>query len=271
MSPKLIHYYHLYSQGYWMDAWEEHIKKVQDSGLYDRLESIKVGMVGAQINRDEAAEIVKVYDKVEIAASLPGGWEQETLDVIYNDIHSSEEETYVLYAHTKGSAYRSPISVWWRRDMNKHTIGRWQESIALLDDEYDATGIYWRTMPMLGKRSPVMHPHFSGNFWWAKASYLRTLGKPVRGNRYDAEAWIGYNVNIKQFDLYPGAPKVQGPVNLPPRVFKKLYSGETVTVFVNDNVQGPFGQKLRVGQVIELPNLPYVQILISSGAVTLWT
>lgn len=270
MSHKLVAYFHLFSGGTWLDAWEEYIEKLIACKLYDQLDSIKVGLVGGPNSREQAKEIITKYDKVEIINEAVTGFEQETLEALYRDVHSSEDEYYVLYAHTKGSGYRNPINVWWRRDMLRHTIGRWREATGALNDGYEIVGIYWRTMPMLGPKSPVLHPHFSGNFWWAKASYLRTLGPLYKNSRYDAEAWIGYNMDARWLDLYPGAPRIQGPISAVRRLNPKAITGELMTVKVMNRVQGPYGDKLVPGHIVEVFDSPYVQVLLNSGAVVPW-
>lgn len=263
---RLVHYYHLYANGNWLEPWEDQIKALVDSGLYQKLDSIKIGVVGGSGQRKAAIEAVTLHDKVQIVVEASTGYEQETLDILYQESMESEEEIYFLYGHTKGAAFHRPINAWWRRDMIRHTVERWQESISLLNEGYDATGIYWRRGP-LGSKSPVANSHFSGNFWWAKSSYLNTLGVPARNSRYDAEAWIGLNPNIKAYELHGGMPKVgRGS----PRPQKPPRPGEYSSYLVVSKVLGPYG-KLTPGRVVSLPNTVYVQTMVKSGAIQLWS
>jgi hypothetical protein len=47
-------------------------------------------------------------------------------------------------------------------------------------------------------------PHFSGNFWWTKASYINTLDHEYldNPNRLFREFWIGTNPNVKKHEFH---------------------------------------------------------------------
>jgi hypothetical protein len=62
----------------------------------------------------------------------------------------------------------------------------------MLATGYDAVGPLFVENP----------PYFAGNFWWAKASHIRTLKLPT-GTRNEAEGWIGTNSRAKFFSLCP--------------------------------------------------------------------
>ncbi len=177
----LGHYYHLYSQGIWQEAWKEHITALIDSSLYEHLDFIKIGMVGDKQSREYAIDIVKQHNKVEIAAESDSGFEQVTHDVIEQDIKSPGKSFKVLYCHSKGAANHRHDQDNWRREMTNGTVYHWKECVDLLD-QYDAIGCRYRASPFR---------HLSGNFWWATSSYLSTLAQISYTYRDDAEAWIG--------------------------------------------------------------------------------
>ena len=116
--------------------------------------------------------------------------------------HSLSEDFNVLYIHTKGVAYlekgnTKEIVMYWRKYMEHFCIGKWKECLNALD-EYDAAGceFYGSNKHFSGNVNP---PHFSGNFWWARSSYLRTLPRVEdvilpeihSAERMKAEFWIG--------------------------------------------------------------------------------
>lgn len=269
-TPKPIYvYFHLYAAGDWVEPWTDFITGVTDTGLYDRMVAMKVGIVGLPSQREAAKELIKTYgDKIEVLVEADRGYEQLTLDVLNKEVQ--DQDFYCLYAHTKGAAYRRPQNSWWRRDMIRHTVRRWAEAVEALDNGYDAAGIFWRSRPQLGPRSPVLDPHFSGNFWWAKSEYLRTLGPPLHNTRYDAEAWIGRNLLIRWLDLNPGAPS-QGPAKpkRPGALKRSFMMGDKITVLVSAQVMGPMGLRLKPGTVVELDDVPYTRLLVKSGQVFL--
>jgi hypothetical protein len=116
-------------------------------------------------------------------------------------------ESKVLYLHTKGVSYHvcPPSVVDWRNMMLYFLINN--DCIKLLDD-YDIVGCNYLENPS--------RPHFSGNFWWTRASHVVKL-KPIETSvKHDAEWWIFsnnesspsyysmHNSNINHYhELYP--------------------------------------------------------------------
>jgi hypothetical protein len=130
-------------------------------------------------------------------------WEFPTLDQLKKDVDSTDEEFYVCYFHLKGLSRLGDQRVQdWRHYMEYWCIDQWEENVAKLDEGMDTAGANYVEGPWA---------HYSGNFWWARASYIRKLeplvhpdnlpwGTPSKyinavldnGNfRYEHEAWIG--------------------------------------------------------------------------------
>lgn len=115
----------------------------------------------------------------------------------------SSDDTKVLYIHHKGASRPTDKNVMdWKDVMAHFNINKWEDCVKKLDEGYDTCGINWR------EDFPI--PHYSGNFWWANASYIKKLKKllrpaynnfqpqyPIVGDKYeyqyrhDAEFWIG--------------------------------------------------------------------------------
>lgn len=132
----------------------------------------------------------------------PIEFETPTLMSIKDESDHTEEEFYALYMHQKGIRHPDASSVHaWRRYMQYFSIERWRDCIAKLNEGYDAVGVDWRDDPW---------KHFSGNFWWARASYIRKLPRwqrpkhcgykrqfshlvydPYDDYRMENEFWIG--------------------------------------------------------------------------------
>lgn len=147
-----------------------------------------------------------IYNNVSLIdhKSSPIEFELSTLFEIKQLCDSTDEEFYVLYLHHKGASRigtlkHSPISDW-RNYMLYFNVEKWEECVKSLDEGYDTVGVEWIEKPTLPK-------HYSGNFWWATAKYIRSLPVIVRPTdsahtgksqfgfkqhyRLDAEMWIG--------------------------------------------------------------------------------
>lgn len=173
---KLVHYYHIYSNGLWQLPFDEHLRALTDSGLLDALDFIGVGIVGADANRTHVKKLLP--PKFHVVAEAGIGFEQLTHTALAADL---QEPAKIFYAHTKGAANHRHDQDTWRREMTEGVVYHWRECVDLLD-KYDAVGCRWR-------RSPWRH--YSGTFWWATSSYLSTLAPISYAYRDDAEAWIG--------------------------------------------------------------------------------
>jgi glycosyltransferase involved in cell wall biosynthesis len=111
-------------------------------------------------------------------------FERPALELIEKLVKDSEAP--ILYLHTKGMSHADGDVFWhnWRRLQMAALVARWKEHVQALN-EFDCVGVnWWRTYPST---------HFSGNFWMARASYLRTLPRVSEywRDRYSAERWIG--------------------------------------------------------------------------------
>lgn len=114
-----------------------------------------------------------------------------------------DTDTAILYCHLKGVTHAgSPIETNitdWRNLLQYFNIVQWNKCVNLLDQGYDTVGVNFLQKP---------YPHYSGNFWWAKSGYIRSLPKlvlpstidfkkqlfeSVEEYRHEAEMWIGYN------------------------------------------------------------------------------
>lgn len=126
-----------------------------------------------------------------------------SLAVLKNYCDSLENEEYILYLHTKGVSWigRDPTYTYikdWKNLMLYFNVEKWKDCINALNDNFETVGVNWNT--------EHSYPHYSGNFWWAKASYIKKLPKLKRPKlinyksqfglgpsncRLDAEFWLG--------------------------------------------------------------------------------
>jgi hypothetical protein len=139
-----------------------------------------------------------VNSKVEIVVYPENKEEADTLKWV-RDYSAKNPEDYILYFHMKGISKQNRNTEDWRRYMEYFVIEKWKDCVAKLDEGYDCCGVMWNTDTPIG-----MHPHFSGNFWWAKTSYINTLDHTYLDAefRWDREFWIGTNPDAKVFEFH---------------------------------------------------------------------
>lgn len=177
-------FYHVFTVNHWKEILLEQLDRMEKAGM---LEDAASG----------GTKHLFVSGDLEKVAELAGeGWiyhnstgEPDTLNQLRGII---PDDDVSLYIHTKGVTRLDfkQNSTDWRKFMEYFVLDKWRDCVSALV-EYDACGVnYW---------SDHEKPHFSGNFWWAKNSYLKTL-PPVSSNRLDAEFWVGRNnPNVKCF------------------------------------------------------------------------
>lgn len=202
---KVRHYYHCYAAGAWSGPVRDHFTALGRAGLDDTRTT--VGLVGPEADRRMARErITELCAKwaLPVPSDWPQeehGWEQVTLLRLYADLHEDDDDYAVLYMHTKGAANNLDSSAAWRRSMTRALVGSWEECVMYLRAGCDAVGCHWVKSP----EWPDQVPFFAGNFWWARASYLRTLDKPLNETRWQPETWVSLG-EPRIHDMLPGWP-----------------------------------------------------------------
>lgn len=210
MQKKLYHFYHIYADGHWFTPLTEQLKAVRKSHLHHHLDGFFIGITSSDQNKGKVTKFLKLYSlffpfKYTIVNHCTTGWEQTTLDKLYD--FSLDHDGYVLYAHTKGAATRHNTNTYWRQSMIHFNVKNWKVAVEKLKD-HQAVGCHW----LLPKDLPYNGNYFAGNFWWADLALIKTLGKPLRNSRFDAETWLGSRFETHPFALYdlsPGHPSIE--------------------------------------------------------------
>ncbi len=185
-NKKIYGFWHIATIGPWQAIVERQFSKIISSGLYDASDSIFVSVVGAK-SREDVPTALRIGKFVASSDPDLTRYEFATLQMLQQ--RALEEDCYCWYIHVKGVSEpgdaQSPR--WrWREYMEYFVIENWRVCVQCLQD-HDMVGAEWRTTPA---------PHYSGNFWWADACYLRQLPclkaveRAARGDRYAAEYWI---------------------------------------------------------------------------------
>lgn len=182
---------HACSKGAGMEILDSQLRRVRNSLLYNRVRKIHIGIVGEMSDPLECfqSSLINVYH----LSNIPSDGEYKTIRHFMDNLLDPQGD--VLYFHTKGVSHPGDKKNRdWREMMEYFVIDEWEKAHDRLD-ENDVVGC---NLSKDGK-NPV---HFSGNFWWARGSYLlknkSRLGKEV----YRFED--GYYRKIKAGeDVYP--------------------------------------------------------------------
>ena len=172
------------------------LEYIEKNGLIEKVETIYISIVG-----DCTEQLLQIpdkhQDKVKKIHSSPRltDYELPTLKLLFN--HCTTHTNHrVLYLHTKGVGKEvNPCIEDWIHYMLYFLVEKYEDAILKLDT-YITVGVDLREVPVL---------HYSGNFWWANASFISTLPDPIEFNcltkypnplqslRHNQEFWICYN------------------------------------------------------------------------------
>lgn len=224
---------HMNDMGAGKDITQEQIDKIISSGLIDNAE-LFLAINYNKENYDWLKEKLQNYNNVHFLelGARPDDWEMPTLETLKNYCDSSIDDFDVLYIHHKGAHYQDKFNfkfiTEWRQLLEYFNIEKWEDCVAALR-KTDTAGINFRSLPW---------PHYSGNFWWAKSSYIKKLPKIKKRNnslnessqfgnytggwnyRWDAEAWIGM-ANPSVTNFYDSAVD-HYTVSYPSKIYKKV-------------------------------------------------
>jgi hypothetical protein len=193
----MVHiYYHIYATDGVESIIDEQLNLIKKH--FDFPYILNVGISLANQNQS----ISHIFDRLKnIRDVRASGNEFVTLDLIEKDKNKFGDSDYILYLHTKGASkqnnegYNNIIS--WRHLMNYYNIELNKKVFNIFEKtNYNTYGV------LLGKAGNWKI--YSGNFWWAKASYLKTIEMDgVKRNRYNAEVdYIQNGIDWKPYSPY---------------------------------------------------------------------
>jgi len=192
----IVVFYNVYAGGnHYDNIVQTQLKTVKGSGLLDQLDRVFYTTSGEH-GRDYNIGNSSKYIHIAHYEGLNG--ELHTLNLLHHFCHANPASK-VLYFHDKGSYHYNDENQEFVKLLNCYVLNT--HCIEALDD-HDTCG--WRI-------SPIPVPHYSGNFWWARCSYINTLINPMAQvnnqtfiekapnlnpcvgltNRFFAEFWIG--------------------------------------------------------------------------------
>ena len=181
--PDIVVYMHIACIGRWRLIVDRLYSRMKKSGLFMCIKEIRVAIVG---DFDAATGLDFLSNpKVKIVFKSPdvGVYEHKIMEILRADAERMERNTYIFYCHSKGVKYPEPTP----------SIDDWVELLTWVNiDNYDSCCRWLETVDAVGAnllRAPKIH--FSGNFWWARHSYIKNLKPYVRVNDVSPEMYIG--------------------------------------------------------------------------------
>ena len=222
MKPKIVVVYHTYMfMDRYMDIMTEQTRLLFSSGLYQACDKLYVGVnTSPTMKPDSGVEWLNRFFRFTSSKEINGTDNSKVEIVVYDD---NKEETrtlmwvrdyakenpndYIFYFHTKGITKLNQATEDWRHYMEFFNIEKWNDCVDKLNDGWDACGVMFNTVKSVSTKSGLplgVFPHYSGAFWWAKASLINQLNHKYldEKNRYYREFWIGSYDRGKYFEFH---------------------------------------------------------------------
>lgn len=185
-----IHSCHLATSG--LTILDELVQSIIDNGLISHLAHVYIINIGESIDADrysnDKIKIIQLSSKIHM-------FENCTINIMH-DFCSMNTAASVLYLHTKGITYQKGTNLnieHWRQMMMYYMIEQYETCNDKLL-EYDTVGCNCLDLPL---------KHYSGNFWWANASYINTLDKIYNIKyRHSAEFWLLSGEQANSYEIY---------------------------------------------------------------------
>ena len=219
--------YHIFCARGWQRLVADQYAHLKQSGLLDATRKLFVSCIVFRDTDEQELRRIMPTDKLCIVSVQhnPKMFEYPALAQVKKIC--AEEDCLIYYFHTKGISFyggesSDPHYRWfmrnvesWRKEMEYFLMDQWQVAVNTLSDGYDMYGSY-RWPPLPAKR--VM---YSGNFWWTKAAYVRTLAdiRPERmaSDRLFAELWL-YKGGGRDFSAFD-TDAILYRVNIPASIY----------------------------------------------------
>ena len=229
LKPKMvcfIHSCHLLESGTEkLDLILEAVLKVKE------IQVITINNIGLRLDSKYEAMDPRII--VVHCSDNPLEFELPTLRLMH-EFSLNSPNTKILYVHTKGISYPKGDSRYepgldWINYMLYFLCEKSEKCLKLLDT-HDVVGCNFSENPK---------PHFSGNFWWATAKYLKGLELTNLVDKMSAEWW-----------LHSGKPEKATLWNSEKNHFLEKYSKEeyTLTRYLSGGRLGDFIHQLSVIQ-----------------------
>lgn len=167
------------------------VEYLYNKKLLEKMEFLYINNIGKQLDE-------KVFSKfgnniiITNYSTNTNTFENDTLKMIhfYSQLHVNKN---ILYLHTKGITWKADPYIFqnirnWVDFMLYCLVDHSTDCIKMLN-KVDVVGcLYWDEQHGYGFPN-----HYSGNFWWTRVEYIKTLNVESLNNKSDAEFWLFKN------------------------------------------------------------------------------
>lgn len=157
---------------------KKQIDRVRQSGLLEN-GTLFLCINGDLVHFFPLLNYIESYPNIRVChvSDTITSYEYPTLEFLKTAADNSEKDDYYLYFHTKGLSYRNNQGLDdWRKFMEYWLVDHWKLCVGQLDIGFETCGTNYINGTYLGiDRKPATWPHYTGNFWWARSSYIRRL------------------------------------------------------------------------------------------------
>jgi hypothetical protein len=193
----MVHiYYHIYAIEGADTIVKEQLELIKNN--FDFPYKLNIGISIANDNTS-IINILNLFNISDLRDVRARGNEFVTLDLMEKDKEKFGDSDYILYLHTKGASKQHLENViTWRHLMNYFNIEKYKNVFKIFEKtSYNTYGV-------LLTNAGNFKLHYSGNFWWGKASYLKTIEMDgVRLDRFNAEVdYIQNGIDWKPYSPY---------------------------------------------------------------------
>lgn len=201
----MVHvYYHIYTVDGVESIIDEQIALIQKH--FDFPYKLSIGISIANENTPSKPILDKIYGcnkpNYKVRDIRCKGNEFVTLDLIEQDKESFDDNDYILYIHTKGASKQNDAKYEniksWRALMNYFNIEKVKSVFKIFEKgDFNTYGVLYSD---LGKWKL-----YSGNFWWMKGSYAKTInleGVKKQSRFYAETEFISMGQNWKPYSPY---------------------------------------------------------------------
>ena len=149
--------------------------------------TVNLVVVGEDI--EQLNELIKPFPYVIIRKHnvTMEHYERETLEIMHDDATKSKNNFNMLYLHSKGVTKKDEKTIQFVNDWIDYMLYFLVELNGVCEGMLniaDTCGVNLLNRP---------HLHYSGNFWWATSTYIKSLNRTIGKDYFDPEFWIGLN------------------------------------------------------------------------------
>jgi len=185
-------YIHICCINNWVEIVSLLFEKIKESGLYNHITKIRCVILGNYLSNEDLFKDNKIeiiYHNIDIRLH-----EKITINIIYDTVSESNDDFNILYIHSKGVKHNGQNQCVkdWVDYLIYFNIENYRSCLEKLKD-YDVVGVNLNKEPCI---------HYSGNFWWSKASHVKKIGLLTNDEYIGPEKYITQQANSKFFSFW---------------------------------------------------------------------